>query len=61
MITPINSTHPVDVRQVAQPPEPRPSAKPEPPPPTPRTVKSGEVSQDQVTLKSAAQPDPDRG
>ena len=59
MITLISSAHPTDVRQVAQPSEPRPSAKPEPPPPSPRTVKSGEVSQDQVTLRSAGQTDHD--
>lgn len=58
MITPIDHVHPVDVRQVAQPAvEPRhdPKAQTQP------IHKSGEVSQDQVTLKSAAQPDPDAG
>ncbi|MFZ0733829.1 MAG: hypothetical protein WAM79_16005 [Candidatus Sulfotelmatobacter sp.] len=58
MITPINHVHAVDVRQAAQPPaEPRhdPRAQTQP------VHKSGEVSQDQVTLKSAAQPDPDAG
>lgn len=56
MITPIDRVHPVDVRQVQQTPtEPRhdPKAQTQP------VHKSGEVSQDQVTLKSAAQPDPD--
>ena len=56
MITPISSVHPVDVRQVAHPPvEP----KPEPHTQTQPVTKSGEVSQDQVTLKSAGQPDHD--
>lgn len=57
MITPIHSPHPIDARQVAQ-----PSAEPKPDPhaQTPPVRKSGEVSQDQVTLKSAGQPDPDR-
>jgi hypothetical protein len=57
MITPIDSVHPIDARSVAHPPaEPQPDrhAQAQPVP------KSGEVSQDQVTLKNAAQPDPDR-
>ncbi|HKV81877.1 MAG TPA: hypothetical protein VJP02_27265 [Candidatus Sulfotelmatobacter sp.] len=58
MITPINSPHPTDVRQVAHPPA---EPKPDPRAQTPPVVKSGEVSQDQVTLKSAGQPDHDRG
>jgi len=58
MITPINSPHPVDVRQAAHPPA---EAKPDPQAQTPPVRKSGEVSQDQVTLKSAGQPDTDRG
>lgn len=56
MITPIDHVHPVDVRQVSQTAtEPRrePKAQAQP------VHKSGEVAQDQVTLKSAAQPDPD--
>jgi len=56
MITPIDHVHPVDVRQAPQgPTEPRhdPKAQTQP------VHKSGEVSHDQVTLKSAAQPDPD--
>jgi hypothetical protein len=58
MINPINSVHPIDVRQVHQQPvEPKPDPRAEAQP----VHKSGEVSQDQVTLKSAAQPDPDRG
>lgn len=57
MITPINSPHPVDVRQVAQPhAEPKPDRQAQ----TPPVHRSGEVSQDQVTLKSAGQPDHDR-
>lgn len=56
MITPIHSPHPIDVRQVAQPTEP----KPDPHAQTPPVHKSGEVSQDQVTLKSAGEPDTDR-
>ena len=56
MITPICSVHPTDVHQVAHPPaEPKPDPRAQTPP-----VKSGEVSQDQVTLKSAGQPDHDR-
>ena len=57
MITPINTTHSIDARQVAQPPA---EPKPDPHAETPPVRKSGEVSRDQVTLKSAAQPDPDR-
>jgi hypothetical protein len=57
MITPIHSPHPIDVRQVAQPTaEPKADKHAE----TPPVHKSGEVSQDQVTLKSAGQPDPDK-
>ena len=56
MITPINNVHPVDARQVAHPPsEPRPDPKAQ----TPPVQKSGQLSQDQVTLKSAGQPDHD--
>ena len=57
MITPINSPHPIDARHVVQ-----QSAEPKPDPQaqTPPVRKSGEVSQDQVTLKSAGQPDTDR-
>lgn len=56
MITPIDSVHPIDARPVAHPtaePHPDPHAQTQPVP------KSGEVSNDQVTLKSAGQPDPD--
>ena len=56
MITPIHSSQPIDVRQVAQPPaEPKPDPQAQIPP----VHKSGEVAQDQVTLKSAGQPDTD--
>ncbi len=57
MITPINSPHPVDVHQAPHPPT---EPKPDPGAQTPPVHKSGEVSQDQVTLKSAGQPDTDR-
>jgi len=56
MITPISSVRaPEEVRQA-----PHPAPKPEPQAQTP---KSGALSHDQVTLKSAGQPDhePDRG
>jgi len=56
MITPINDVHPIDVRQVAQPPA---EPKPDPHAQTPPVTKSGALSQDQVTLKSAGQPDID--
>jgi|HubBroStandDraft_5_1064220.scaffolds.fasta_scaffold1138916_1 hypothetical protein len=61
MLTPISNAHPVDVRtidarQVSQTPS---QAKPDPRAQTPPVQKSGEVSHDQVTLKSAGQPDND--
>jgi hypothetical protein len=56
MITPIDHVHPVDVRQVMQ---AVAEARHDPKAETQPVHKSGEVSQDQVTLKSAAQPDPD--
>jgi hypothetical protein len=56
MITPINSIHPADAHQVSQPPaEPKPDKHAE----TRPVAKSGALSQDQVTLKSAGQPDID--
>ena len=58
MITPINSVHPVDVRHVAQPPA---EPKPDPQSQTPPVQKSGQLSHDQVTLRSAGQPDHDAG
>lgn len=56
MITPITSAHPVDARQVAQ---PHAESKPDPQAQTPPVQKSGAVSQDQVTLKSAGEVDHD--
>jgi len=56
MITPITSAHPIDARQVAQPPA---EPKPDPQAQTPPVQKSGALSHDQVTLKSAGQPDQD--
>ncbi len=56
MISPINSAHPIDARQVAQ---RQSEPKPDPRAQTPPVHRSGEVSQDQVTLKSAGQPDND--
>jgi hypothetical protein len=56
MINPISSVQPGDVHLVSQPPaEPRPDPRSE----TPPVAKSGALSQDQVTLKSAGQPDVD--
>jgi hypothetical protein len=52
MITPINSVHPADVHQVSQPPA---EPKPDPHAETPPVVKSGALSQDQVTLRSAGE------
>lgn len=58
MITAISSVHPIDVRQVAQ----RPAeVKPDPRAETPPVPKSGQLSHDQVTLRSAGQPDQDAG
>jgi hypothetical protein len=57
MTNPIDSVHPMHVTQVAHPPaEPRPDRHAQAAP----VPKSGEVSDDQVTLKSAGQPDPDQ-
>jgi hypothetical protein len=52
MIPPVNSAHGVDVKPAVQPtteikPDPQAQARP--------VEKSGEVSQDQVTLRSAGQ------
>jgi hypothetical protein len=56
MITPISSVHPADIREVAQPPaDPKPDSQAQ----TPPVPKSGALSHDQVTLKSAGQPDHD--
>jgi hypothetical protein len=56
MITPINSVHSTDARQVTQAPAPKPE---HPQAQAPQTVKSGAVSRDQVTLKSAGDVDHD--
>lgn len=56
MITPINSAHPIDVRQVAQQPA---EVTHDPQRQTPPVQKSGDLSHDQVTLRSAGQPDED--
>jgi hypothetical protein len=56
MINPISSVHPVDVHPVAQPAaQPRPNPRAE----TPPVPKSGALSHDQVTLRSAGQTDND--
>ena len=58
MITPINSPQAVDVRQPVQPAH---EVRPDPVAQTAPVQKSGQVSHDQVTLKSAGQPaEPDR-
>jgi hypothetical protein len=57
MINPISSVHPAMVQQVAH---ARAEAKSDPHAQTPPVRKSGEVSQDQVTLKSAGQVDHER-
>ena len=56
MINPISSVQPSDVRQVSQ---PAAQAKPDPQAQTPPVAKSGALSHDQVTLKSAGQTDSD--
>ncbi len=61
MITPTNSVHQVDIHvdahQISQPPAER---RPDPKARTAPVQKSGDLSNDQVTLKSAGQPDTDR-
>ncbi len=57
MITAITSAPPVDARHVVQAPA---EPKPDPQAQTPPVQRSGQVSQDQVTLKSAGLPDNDR-
>jgi hypothetical protein len=52
MIPPVNSVHGVDVKPPAQ---PTAEAKPDPQAQTRPVEKSGEVAQDQVTLRSAGQ------
>jgi hypothetical protein len=58
MITPITSAQPVDASPALQPPA---EVKPDPKAETPPVPKSGQLSHDQVTLKSAGQPDHDGG
>jgi hypothetical protein len=57
MINPISSAHTTDLQPVVHPPA---DPKPHPQAQTPPVQKSGAVSQDQVTLKSAGQLDQDR-
>ena len=52
MIPPVNGVHGVDVKPVAQ---PATEVKPDPQAQTRPVEKSGELSQDQVTLRSAGQ------
>jgi hypothetical protein len=54
MISPISSVHPSDVRPEAQSPA---EPKPDPQAQTPPVAKSGQLSHDQVTLRSAGQLD----
>jgi hypothetical protein len=56
MITPISSTHAIDVREVTKQPA---EVRPDPQRQTPPVQKSGTLSHDQVTLRSAGQPDDD--
>ena len=56
MITPISSVHPTEIREAVQPPA---EPKPDPQAQTPPVPKSGALSHDQVTLKSAGQLDHD--
>ena len=53
MIPPVNGAHGVDVRPVVV--QPAAEVKPDPQAQTRPVQKSGEVSQDQVTLRSAGQ------
>jgi hypothetical protein len=56
MITPIHSVQPVDVREASH---PRAEPKPDPHAQTPPVPKSGALSRDQVTLRSAGEADHD--
>ena len=58
MITPIHSAQPVDVREASH---PRAEPKPDPHAQTPPVPKSGQLSHDQVTLRSAGEFDQDPG
>ena len=59
MISPVSKAHSIEPRQqhAVHPPA---EVRPDPQAQTPRVQKSGHVSQDQVTLKSAGQVDRDR-
>jgi len=59
MISPISNAHANDVHQVEKASAPKPAPKPGPPAQAHQTVKSGELSHDQVTLKSAGDVDHD--
>jgi hypothetical protein len=52
MITPISRVHPAEAQQPSRPAAPKPD-------PQMQTPKSGDLSHDQVTLKSAGQPEHD--
>jgi hypothetical protein len=52
MIPPVNSVHGADIKPVVH---QAPEVKPDPQAQTRPVAKSGEVSQDQVTLRSAGQ------
>lgn len=56
MISPISRVHAPVIHQVSHPPT---EAKPDPHAQTPPVPKSGALSHDHVTLKSAGQPDHD--
>ena len=58
MIMPISSVPAIDVHPAAQQPA---EVKPNPRAETPPVPKSGQLSHDQVTLRSAGQPDPEVG
>jgi hypothetical protein len=55
MITPTSNVNAAEIRQVATPAEVRPDPQAQ----TPPVQKSGQLSQDQVTLRSAGQREPD--
>jgi hypothetical protein len=54
MISPISSVHPAEVHKVSEAPA---QPKPDPHAQTRPVAKSGQLSHDQVTLRSAGQPD----
>ena len=55
MITPTSNLHSAEIRQVVHPAEVRPDPQAQ----TPPVQKSGQLSQDQVTLRSAGQREAD--